>query len=54
MKDVTLRSMTDQFLGNKVISEEEANVDMEGGGEGGGVNPTPADLHSSEVEMRDP
>ena len=26
---------------------------MEGGGEGGGVKPTPADLTSSEVEMRD-
>ena len=54
MKDVTFRSMTDQFLGNKVIREEEGNVDMEGGGEGGGVNPTPTDLPSSKVEMRDP
>ena len=27
---------------------------MEGGGERGGINPTPADLPSSEVEMRDP
>ena len=46
--------MMDQFLGNKVIREEEENVDMEGGGEGGGVNPTPADIPSSQVEMRDP
>ena len=35
MPDVTFRSRTDQFLGNKVIREEEENVDMEGGGEGG-------------------
>ena len=33
MQDVTFRSRTDQFLGNKVIREEEKNVDMEGGGE---------------------
>ena len=54
MQDVTFRSRTDQFLGNKVIREEEENVDMEGGGDGGGVNPTSADLPSREVEMRDP
>ena len=54
LKDVTFRSTTDQFLKNKVIREEEGNVDMEGEGEGGGVNPTPTDLPSSEVEMRDP